>query len=62
MSANANSSQSKPASSATPPATPASDEKPTGANTIDEIKAYLDKQHISYPANAKKDDLLALIK
>lgn len=62
MSANANSGQAKPASSTTSPATPANDEKPTNANTIDEIKAYLDKQHISYPANAKKDDLLALVK
>lgn len=34
---------------------------PTSANTIPEIKAYLDKHHISYSSSANKDALLALI-
>ncbi|WP_367657504.1 HeH/LEM domain-containing protein [Lactobacillus intestinalis] len=34
---------------------------PTADNTIPEIKAYLDKNNISYPANANKSELLALI-
>lgn len=37
------------------------DVKPTSANTVDEIKEYLDKKGVSYPANALKDDLLKLV-
>lgn len=36
--------------------------KPTDANTIAEIKAYLDQEGITYDASAAKADLLALIK
>lgn len=43
------------------PAQPKADEKPTDANTVAEIKAYLDKKGISYPSNATKQDLLALV-
>lgn len=32
------------------------------ANTVDEIKAYLDKHGIAYVSTAKKEDLLALVK
>ncbi|WP_047999928.1 hypothetical protein [Lactiplantibacillus herbarum] len=35
--------------------------KPTDANTIDEIKAYLDQKGITYSAGANKADLLALV-
>lgn len=34
---------------------------PTKASKVDEIKAYLDAQGITYVPTAKKDDLLALI-
>ncbi|EEW53054.1 hypothetical protein HMPREF0494_1777 [Limosilactobacillus antri DSM 16041] len=37
------------------------DVKPTSANTVDEIKSYLDKKGISYPTTALKDDLLKLV-
>ena len=36
--------------------------KPTAANTVAEIKNYLDANGISYDKSAKKDELLALIK
>ncbi|QNQ84442.1 hypothetical protein FP435_04535 [Lactobacillus sp. PV037] len=36
--------------------------KPNASNTVDEIKKYLDSKNVSYPANAKKDDLLELVK
>ncbi|WAE45983.1 hypothetical protein OUY26_05240 [Levilactobacillus brevis] len=36
--------------------------KPTSANTIDQIKAYLDAQGISYSGVTAKADLLALVK
>lgn len=35
--------------------------KPTGNNTVAEIKAYLDDKGITYPAGATKADLLALV-
>lgn len=35
--------------------------KPTDANTVAEIKAYLDGEGIEYPSNATKADLLALV-
>lgn len=35
---------------------------PTSESTIAEIKTYLDTQDISYPSNAKKAELLSLIK
>lgn len=35
--------------------------KPTEANTIDEIKAYLDQEGIEYNSSAAKADLLALV-
>lgn len=38
------------------------DTKPTSANTVAEIKAYLDAHNISYASNLTKDQLLALIK
>ncbi|MDD1403493.1 HeH/LEM domain-containing protein [Ligilactobacillus salivarius] len=37
------------------------DVKPTSANTVAEIKAYLDKKKISYPSSANKDALLGLV-
>lgn len=37
------------------------DVKPTDSNTVDEIKAYLDKNGIKYDSNAKKADLLKLV-
>ena len=39
-----------------------SKDKPTVANTVAEIKNYLDANGISYDNSAKKDELLALIK
>lgn len=36
--------------------------KPTDANTVAEIKAYLDKQGIAYSPSALKAELLALVK
>ncbi|CAJ2232169.1 hypothetical protein [Fructilactobacillus sanfranciscensis] len=39
-----------------------SDNKPTDANTIEEIKAYLDKHGIAHNGVTLKADLLALIK
>lgn len=36
--------------------------KPTNANTVAEIKAYLDANHIDYAGKTKKDELLALVK
>lgn len=44
------------------PATAAKAEKPTKANTVAEIKAWLDGQQIEYAAKAKKADLLKLVK
>lgn len=38
------------------------DAKPTDANTVEEIKAYLDKNHIDYTGKTTKSDLLALVK
>ena len=38
------------------------DVKPTSANTVDDIKKYLDSHGISYTSAMKKDDLLALVK
>ena len=38
------------------------DVKPTDANTVEEIKAYLDKHHIDYTGKTTKSDLLALVK
>ena len=38
------------------------DVKPTDANTVEEIKAYLDKHHIDYTGKITKSDLLALVK
>lgn len=38
------------------------DAKPNENNTVDEIKAYLDKNHIDYTGKTKKDELLALVK
>lgn len=38
------------------------DVKPTSANTVDEIKRYLDSHGIAYTTTMKKDDLLALVK
>ncbi|WP_320443166.1 HeH/LEM domain-containing protein [Limosilactobacillus oris] len=38
------------------------DVKPTSANTVAEIKTYLDKHGISYNASATKEKLLALVK
>ena len=38
------------------------DVKPTSANTKDEIINYLTEHNIEFDPNAKKDDLLALIK
>ncbi|WP_308556126.1 HeH/LEM domain-containing protein [uncultured Lactobacillus sp.] len=35
--------------------------KPTDANTVEEIKSYLDSHGISYPSNALKSDLLRLV-
>ncbi|MGV3084610.1 HeH/LEM domain-containing protein [Enterococcus dispar] len=35
--------------------------RPTAENTVVEIKAYLDSEGISYPSNAVKADLLALV-
>ncbi|WP_420704569.1 HeH/LEM domain-containing protein [Leuconostoc mesenteroides] len=35
--------------------------KPTDANTVAEIKAWLDAHNVSYPSNAVKADLLALV-
>ncbi|MBB1086377.1 hypothetical protein H5R63_06230 [Limosilactobacillus sp. WF-MA3-C] len=48
----------------TPPESEAgeTDVKPTSANTVDEIKSYLDKHGISYTSTMKKDELLALVK
>jgi large subunit ribosomal protein L20 len=39
-----------------------SNEKPTAKSTVADIKAYLEANGIEFPASAKKDDLLALIK
>ena len=36
-------------------------EKPTDDNTMDEIKAYLDQEEISYSSGATKSELLALV-
>ncbi|WP_435370808.1 HeH/LEM domain-containing protein [Fructilactobacillus ixorae] len=36
-------------------------EKPTDANTLTEIKEYLNSQGIDYDSNAKKADLLKLV-
>ncbi|MCS8615735.1 hypothetical protein EFE22_08180 [Lactobacillus delbrueckii subsp. lactis] len=36
--------------------------KPTSANTVADIKAYLDAHNISYASNLTKDQLLALVK
>lgn len=38
------------------------DVKPTEASTVEEIKAYLDKNHIDYTGKTTKSDLLALVK
>jgi len=38
------------------------DTKPTAASSLEEIKAYLDKNHIDYTGKTKKDELLALVK
>jgi large subunit ribosomal protein L20 len=38
------------------------DVKPTSANTVDEIKAYLDEHGINYSSTMKKAELLALVK
>lgn len=38
------------------------DAKPNANNTVEEIKAYLDKKSIDYTGKTKKDDLLALVK
>ncbi len=38
------------------------DAKPNENNTVDEIKAYLDKAGIDYTGKTKKDELLALVK
>ena len=35
--------------------------KPTDANTVAEIKAYLDGKGIDHPSNATKAELLALV-
>lgn len=35
--------------------------KPTDANTVAEIKAWLDVHNVSYPSNAVKVDLLTLV-
>lgn len=35
--------------------------RPTAKNTVAEIKVYLDSEGISYPSNAVKADLLALV-
>lgn len=43
-------------------ATEDTDVKPTDANTVEEIKAYLDKHHIDYTGKTTKSDLLALVK
>ncbi|WP_430522008.1 HeH/LEM domain-containing protein [Limosilactobacillus ingluviei] len=40
---------------------PSPDVKPTSANTVEEIKAYLDAHQITYPSSALKADLLALV-
>jgi large subunit ribosomal protein L30 len=37
-------------------------DKPTSASKVAEIKAYLNAEGIAYPADAKKADLVALIK
>ncbi|MCC4405607.1 HeH/LEM domain-containing protein [Limosilactobacillus reuteri] len=39
---------------------PSGDVKPTDAQTIPEIRAYLDAHKISYASSASKPDLLAL--
>lgn len=38
------------------------DAKPNANNTVEEIKAYLDKAGIDYTGKTKKDELLALVK
>lgn len=38
------------------------DAKPNANNTVEEIKAYLDKKSIDYTGKTKKEDLLALVK
>lgn len=38
------------------------DAKPNANNTVEEIKAYLDKNSIDYTGKTKKEDLLALVK
>lgn len=38
------------------------DAKPNANNTVEEIKAYLDKKSIDYTGKTKKDELLALVK
>ncbi|WP_225415747.1 hypothetical protein [Ligilactobacillus salivarius] len=40
---------------------PSGDVKPTDANTVTEIKAYLDAHSISYSSSATKVDLLKLV-
>lgn len=44
------------------PTADSTDVKPTDANTVEEIKAYLDKHHIDYAGKTTKPDLLALVK
>ncbi|MBE4709814.1 hypothetical protein HCZ95_06595 [Limosilactobacillus fermentum] len=44
------------------PSGSADDTKPTDANTVDQIKAYLDAHGISYTSSMTKSDLLALVK
>ena len=38
------------------------DATPTAESTLEEIKAYLDKNHIDYTGKTKKDELLTLVK
>ena len=40
---------------------PAGDVKPTDAQTIPDIKAWLDAHKVTYPSNASKGDLLTLV-
>ena len=42
--------------------TASTSEKPSAANKVAEIKAYLDANNIEYPSTAKKAELLALVK
>ena len=52
----------KPETESKGDATDDTDVKPTDANTVEEIKAYLDKHHIDYTGKTTKSDLLALVK